>query len=433
MFIELPLKGRFAKIALLAATLVCCILLGLIVFANFVIDALADQRASVTTEALAVASSYFPASARLNARLARAEMEEEERDLELARFHASRAVALSPSNYNNRTLLAYIDESRGDRTAAEDSLKVAMSLAPYNKEVHWRLANLLLREGKLSESVDQFRAAVSVDPSYMPSTLELLWPASGGNVQALESVAGSGSLARFALAQFLLKRLRVAEAASVFGKIDPRARYDTPEGSAFLATLIKMGFLELARALWTDLVSPGKADRPLVWNGGFESDIVAGFSQFDWTIAGNSFARISIDVGGAHSGSRSLRVDFTGRDTTRLDDEIKQLIVVRPGARYRLACYVKTEGLVTPEGPRIAVVDQKSQASIASSDAISPGSSDWKPLSVDFDVSRSSRAVLVSIKRIPKFSYDKPTSGTIWIDDFNLTELPDNSPQAPAR
>jgi len=65
------------------------------------------------------------------------------------------------------------------------------------------------------------------------------------------------------------------------------------------------GYLELARALWIDLVSPGKADRPLVWNGGFESDVVTGFSHFDWTIASNPYARVSIDallapiVGGA--------------------------------------------------------------------------------------------------------------------------------------
>jgi len=326
--------------------------------------------------------------------------------------------------------LAYIDESRGDRAAAEASLRAAMSLAPNSKDVRWRLANLLLREGKLSESVDQFRAAIAGDPSYTPNTLELLWLASGGKVQALEQVAGNGSIARFALAQFLLQRLHVTEAVSVFASIDPRSRYDTPEGSGFLTALIKMGYLELARSLWTDLVSSGNADRSLIWNGGFESDVVTGFSHFDWTIASNPYALVSIDARVAHSGNRSLRLDFTGRDTARLEDEVKQLLVVRPGARYRLDCYLKTESLVTPEGPRIVVVDQKSQTWIASSDPISPGSTDWTPISLDFAAPRSSRGVLISIKRIPQFSYDTPTSGTIWIDDFTLKELPDKSPSA---
>src|SRR5262249_2530655 len=156
----------------------------------------------------------------------------------------------------------------------------------------------------------------------------------------------------------------VAEAATEFGKVDRRARFDTPEGSEFLASLIKIGYPELARSLWTELVSPGNTQRPLMWNGGFESDVVAGFFNFGWTIVSNDFARISIDDGAAHSGSRSLRIDFAGRDTARLDGEIKQLIVVRPGAHYRLGCYVKTQELETPEGPRLVVVDQNSQISI---------------------------------------------------------------------
>jgi len=160
---------------------------------------------------------------------------------------------------------------------------------------------------------------------------------------------------------------------------------------------------------------------------------VTGFSQFDWNIATNPFARISIDTRIAHSGNRSLRIDFTGRDTARLEDEIKQLVVAQRGAHYRLGCFVKTEDLITPEGPRIVVVDQKSQTSIASSDPVSPGSNDWRPLSVDFTVPEPSRAILVAIKRIPKFSYDKPTSGTVWLDDFTVTTLGDNRPQKAAR
>src|SRR5438045_9223265 len=93
----------------------------------------------------------------------------------------------------------------------------------------------------------------------------------------------------------------------------------------------------------------------LVWNGSFEGKILKGFEQFDWTIGQSQYARIAITSGIAHSGARSLRIDFAGRDTTRLDEEIKQLVLVKPGVRYRLECFIKTEGLLTPEGPRLAV------------------------------------------------------------------------------
>ena len=162
--------------------------------------------------------------------------------------------------------------------------------------------------------------------------------------------------------------------------------------------------------------------RILIWNGGFESDILKGFAQFDWTISRNDYARPGIDSSTFHSGSRSLRVDFTGRDTTRLDGEIKQLAVVRPGARYRLECYVKTDALVTPEGPRIAVTNITLQSEIAVSDAVAAGTSDWHLIAIDFVAPQSAQAVVIKIKRVPRFSYDEPTKGTVWFDDFTLTE-----------
>ena len=42
------------------------------------------------------------------------------------------------------------------------------------------------------------------------------------------------------------------------------------------------------------------------------------------------------NTGIAHTGKRSLRIDFLEHETTRLEDEIKQLLVLRRGARYRL-------------------------------------------------------------------------------------------------
>jgi hypothetical protein len=115
-------------------------------------------------------------------------------------------------------------------------------------------------------------------------------------------------------------------------------------------------------------------------------------------------------------------VDFTGRDTTRLDDEISQRFLVQPGARYKLDCFVKTEGLVTPEGPRVVVSDSKSSAVIAGSEPIPRGSNDWRRVSVDFVAPPAAHSLVVAIRRIPKFSYDDPTKGTIWFDDFSLTE-----------
>ena len=61
-------------------------------------------------------------------------------------------------------------------------------------------------------------------------------------------------------------------------------------------------------------------------------------------------------------------------------------------------------------------------AQVAVSDPISAGSNDWQPVTLDFTAPPWAGTLLISIRRIPKFSYDNPTTGTIWFDDFALVE-----------
>jgi hypothetical protein len=98
------------------------------------------------------------------------------------------------------------------------------------------------------------------------------------------------------------------------------------------------------------------------------------------------------------------------------------LIVVRPGARYQLECYAKTDSLITPEGPRVAIITNNSLIEIAASGPIPAGTSDWQRIVLNFAVPPDARALCIKIKRIPRFAYDDPTKGTIWLDDFKLIE-----------
>jgi hypothetical protein len=150
--------------------------------------------------------------------------------------------------------------------------------------------------------------------------------------------------------------------------------------------------------------------------------VPTGLAQFDWAISPSNFARVAVDTAYARTGAHSLRVDFLNRDTTRLDGEVRQLIPARAGARYRLSCFVKTEGLVTTEGPRIVVEDRKTSKAVAESEAVAAGSNDWASLTLDFIAPAGSTALIIKIKRLPRFSYDEPMRGSIWFDDFTLTE-----------
>src|SRR5262249_2683800 len=211
MIVEIRLKGRAGTAGLLVCALVVCGVLARQVLFNFIVFSLSDSRSPVSAGALETATSYFPASARLNARLAEAEVSEPSRNLALAASEIERAITLSPNDYKLRVVLASVKESQRDITGAERPLRDAASLAPSNMEVRWRLANLLLRAGQVSDSLTEFRTAVSGNQALIPVTLDLVWNVTGGDLSSLEAVLPTTAQARMQLAGLILKRGRTAE------------------------------------------------------------------------------------------------------------------------------------------------------------------------------------------------------------------------------
>jgi tetratricopeptide (TPR) repeat protein len=424
MKIEITLTGPMARAATALVSLGICALAVFGIVSSFIINVLADERVEASREMLSVASDYFPSSARLHARVAQAL---DTSDPQYQESHAISAVNLSPYNYRYKLLLASIKESNGESSAAEQSLREALALAPNKAETHWQLANLLLREGDLDLCIKHFRAACSMNKGLLPVTFNLIWRASGEDFNAIKAVASDDPGSSLALAHFLFKQSHVEEAVSVFNQIDRGSRLSSPDGLAFLNTLISSGHLQLARSTWIQSVSEGGKDNPLIWNGGFESDVTKGPAHFDWVIGSSDYAKFRLAAGEAHTGRQSLRIDFTGHDTTRLGGEIKQLIAVRPGVRYRLDCYAKADQLITPEGPRVMVKTGAAPKWEVVSGAVAVGQSGWQRLSVEFtppgDQAGDAPALYVTIHRKPRYSFDEPTRGTVLFDDFTLTEV----------
>lgn len=244
-----------------------------------------------------------------------------------------------------------------------------------------------------------------------------------GSLATLVRATGERSKNRLLLAQFLMQQSRVEDAVHIFSQIEKAERLAAPETAGFVNELLTSGKIERAHQLWKELLAAPDAKQALLWNGSFEDASPAHLNQFDWQLRGSEYAQLTIDSYVAHTGTKSLRLDFFGRDTTRLTNEIRQLIVVRPGARYRLSAFVRTAKLQTPEGPCLVVLTQDGAHSLAASSPINAAVTDWQAYSVDFTAPLQTPALIVTVQRTPKTSYDEPTQGTIWFDDFTLTEL----------
>jgi hypothetical protein len=337
-------------------------------------------------------------------------------------MHAREAVRQSPHNSGYRALLASVLEAGGNHEGAEREMLAAVERAPFDVSLRWRLANLLLRERKLVESLKEFRIATKGKPSLLPGTIDMIWRASNGNVEAVQEITDDSPTAQLCLARFLLKQSRVQQAVEVFGRIDGSARAAAVETPAFFDELMALGRMVEARAAWSGLFGGTQDVSEIVWNGSFESEPLKSLTHFDWSLRASEFARLAIDGSNGHTGSRSLRVDFLGKDTTRLENEIRQLVLVQPDVRYRIECFVRTQDLVTPEGPRLVVWDA-SGVLLVSSDPVAEGSESWRRLTAEFTAPKTAgRAVgvYVGIQRRPRFSYDDPTRGTLWLDDVKI-------------
>ncbi len=423
MTLNLPVKNLFVRMLGLGLGLGFCAWLVLVIINQFVVGTLTDERIPIERERLAVSLESFPDSARLNARFAQAEMFSIDRDLNKVVRHAERAVQLSPYNFEYRLLLASAQELKGDREACQKTLERAIQLAPANPDTHWQMANVLLRQGKLAAALPEFKTASAMRSSFLPGTLDLIWRATGGKVDAVEAVTGDDTKAKLTLANFLMKQSRLTEAVQVFGRIDREERLALPESGALLNLFMEKGSLSAARDLWVKLVS-NSSQSPLLWNGGFENDAIKNFTQFDWNLSRSEYARFGIDTTTVHTGGRALKIEFLGKDTTRLDNEIKQLVVLEAGQKYRLEWFVKTEDYTAPEGLRVVVAEAKTNAALAGSEPLSSGTADWKRVALEFTVPQQSAGGLtVTVKRIPKYSYDDPTRGAVWFDDFNITKV----------
>src|SRR5438105_1094075 len=177
MTINLELKHAAARLMVGLLALAASGLLVMIVFSRFIIGTLSDERFMLDREWLLAGIHYLPDSPRLNARLAEIELFAADPDLTRADRAAARAVELSPVDYRWRLILASVKEAEGDRAAAEVALRDARRLAPNDRDVHYRLANVLLREGKLAPAIDEFHVAMDKNRQPCPGRCVLFWPA----------------------------------------------------------------------------------------------------------------------------------------------------------------------------------------------------------------------------------------------------------------
>jgi Tetratricopeptide repeat len=339
----------------------------------------------------------------------------------LAEFE--RAAALRPRDYFVWLQLGRARDEAGDADGAARALQEAIRLAPFYSEPRWQYGNFLYRRGRLDEGFDEMRRAAESNPSLYPAFADLAWGTNKGDARAVVAVVRPHTDAqRLALARLFARSGKTDDALAL---LRASVELDADERKSLLLEFLKAKQFRAAYEVWARGrgVAPGGVG--VFDNPGFEGPVDLSERGFGWrqehAVNGVTLSR---DIKTANSGARSLLLEWAGEPNPGAT-VISQLVLVEPGARYRLSFAARTEGVKAGALPLVFVADESAddERVLAESRTLPPGASPWQLYEVEFTAGAKTEAVLVGIRRQNCESSPCPMFGRVWLDDFSLRKL----------
>lgn len=334
-----------------------------------------------------------------------------------------RARELRPRDYVISLELGKVREQAGDAEGALADFREAVRLAPFYAQPRWQLGNALLRAGRREEAVAELARAAESDPSLYPNFVQAAWHVAGKDARRLVEAARPRSGAEsLALARFLVANGE-AEAAMRLSR-ESGAALSEEERAKLLADLLAAGRFAEAYEVWAEGGARG-GGRGSVADAGFEGALRTDDAGFGWRFErGAKAVGLSLDAAEPREGGQSLRVEYAG-EANPTSAAVSQLVLVEPGARYRLSFAARTKEIVTGGLPflEVAAVGAKGETALASSQTLPAGAGGWQDYTIEFAVPKDVEAVRISLKRRACTTSPCPAFGNVWLDAFRLSKL----------
>jgi tetratricopeptide (TPR) repeat protein len=348
-------------------------------------------------------------------------------DIRQAVSYLQKATHVNPRSADLWMELADAYQASGDPVRAQEAYERAQANYPISSEVAWRYGSFLLYEGKFSDGYTEIRRALSVDPSLTSSAISECWQSDSNVASILDKVLPAKPEFYRSAIDFFLSQKLPDPALTVWNHQRPLGLPLTmPDAIPLVDALIDADRIAEAQQTWHQALEavnwprdPSK-DGSLVFNGGFEHEVKNG--GYDWRKIAVSGARFDFDSLTAHSGSRSLRIQFDG--TVNLDfHNLFQYIPVESRTRYHFSAYLRTEEISTDRGIGFEVFDPRhpSQVQLVTSEII--GTNPWTLMQADLVTGSDTHLLKIALRRLPSWKFDNKLSGTVWVDDVALTSI----------
>jgi tetratricopeptide (TPR) repeat protein len=316
----------------------------------------------------------------------------------------------------------------GDAEQAKEAYERAQTSFPMSSEVAWRYGNFLLYQENYSEAYPKIRKAISIDPSLTQSALSECWQLNPDVAPIVKSLLPDKREYYVSAVGFFLAQRLADPAVAVWNRQrERRLAVDMEETVPLVDALISEDRIDEAQKVWRRGLQASNQEQDseeassLVLNGGFEHDIANG--GFDWREVPLSAAHFDFDSAFAHSGTRSLRIEFDGTENVDFG-HLFQYVPVASDARYHFSAFVRTEGLTTDRGISFEILDAHHPEQVQVATRELAGTNAWTVLHTDFVSGPETQAVKITLRRIPSWKFDNKFSGTVWVDDVALTSAP---------
>jgi tetratricopeptide (TPR) repeat protein len=345
----------------------------------------------------------------------------ENANLPLAITYYRRAVEINPRSAYYKLDLASALEMSGNAAEADKFYRAAQENYPISAEVSWRYGNFLLRQQRLPEAYREIHRAVVVDAKLIPLAVSRCWRSNPDVRVLLDQVLPNTPAADWAALAFLVQSKEATAGLAVW---DHLLTLKPPiiwrNVFPFLDVLLEQDLFAEAGSVWKQALGAAGLSventpaGSLVFNGGFETDVLGG--GFGWRQHDLPGSNFDYDTGESHSGTRSARITFDGTQNVYYGDLV-QFVLVQPRTRYRFQGFLRTDQISTDSGMRFEIRDTRRSQDL---DVLTPnetGTEPWTLEELDFTTGPQTQLIQIMVRRQPSSRLDNKLSGTVWVDD----------------
>lgn len=342
-------------------------------------------------------------------------------DRKEAARHFQQATTLNPRRAEYWSDLAQNCFANDDVQCAESGYLRAARLAPRRPAYRLDLANYYLVTGRRDPALQAFSELLAIAPEDAHSALDLCLRAYQDPAivwdSVLEPLHNTGAQLTFLS---LMAARQMGDTAPYWTRVRD-SHFTFRQAAPYVDALLGSRVYPQAQQVWSDMEHAGvipALDGSGVYNGDFEADPVE--AGFDWHLAhGQQFIEASLDASVAHSGRRSMRVDFTVPQNSEYIPGF-ETIAVSPNQPLTLKAWVKSDSITSDSGPRLRVVDPQCYSCLDVSTEGTTGTTDWHEVGMTFTPGPHTRAIQLMVWRGRGRAYPMEIGGTFWVDSISL-------------